>query len=61
MKPPCKDCLDRHEACHDSCVKYKEFIDNKIKEKRYNLSMQRKFLANPEAWTGHISVTLKRH
>lgn len=20
---PCKDCADRHEACHDKCEKYK--------------------------------------
>ncbi len=22
---PCKDCPDRHLACHDSCEKYKEW------------------------------------
>jgi hypothetical protein len=22
---PCKDCPDRHTACHDSCDKYKEW------------------------------------
>lgn len=22
-KPPCKDCQDRHTACHDKCEKYK--------------------------------------
>ncbi len=22
---PCKDCTDRHTACHDSCEKYKEW------------------------------------
>lgn len=27
MKPqgPCKDCPDRHTACHDECEKYKDF------------------------------------
>ena len=24
-KPPCKDCTDRHTACHDSCDRYKEW------------------------------------
>ena len=24
---PCKDCADRHEACHGSCEKYKEWRD----------------------------------
>lgn len=24
---PCKDCADRHLACHDSCEKYKEWRD----------------------------------
>ena len=23
--PPCKDCTDRHTACHDSCGGYKEW------------------------------------
>ena len=22
---PCKDCTDRHPACHDECEKYKTF------------------------------------
>ena len=25
FKPPCKDCPDRHTACHDSCEKYKKY------------------------------------
>ena len=24
FKAPCKDCKDRHRACHDSCEKYKK-------------------------------------
>lgn len=24
-KPPCKDCKDRHRACHDECERYKAF------------------------------------
>lgn len=24
---PCKDCADRHEACHGSCEKYKAWRD----------------------------------
>ena len=27
MKAPCKDCPNRHYACHDKCEKYKEFTD----------------------------------
>ena len=23
--PPCKDCTDRHTACHGSCDRYKEW------------------------------------
>lgn len=26
MKGPCKDCKDRHPACHDSCEKYKAWL-----------------------------------
>lgn len=25
MMCPCKDCKDRHQACHDHCEKYKEW------------------------------------
>lgn len=28
-KAPCKDCADRHLACHDNCPKYRAFIDEK--------------------------------
>ena len=24
-KPPCKDCTDRHTACHGSCGRYNEW------------------------------------
>lgn len=38
---PCKDCSERHEACHDSCDKYKEWkaeldaMRSKIAEQKY--------------------------
>lgn len=38
---PCKDCTERHEACHDSCDKYKEWkaeldaVRSKIAEQKY--------------------------
>lgn len=25
---PCKDCNDRYLACHDYCIKYKDWRDN---------------------------------
>ena len=25
MNPPCKKCEDRHNGCHASCERYKEF------------------------------------
>ena len=28
MVAPCKDCTDRHTACHGSCEKYKEWRDS---------------------------------
>lgn len=27
MRCPCKDCTDRHIACHARCVLYKEYAD----------------------------------
>lgn len=36
-KSPCKDCAERHTACHDTCEKYNNFKveNNKIKTARY--------------------------
>jgi hypothetical protein len=32
--PPCKDCKERHTACHDYCWKYAEWaVDDVIKPK----------------------------
>ena len=35
-KPPCKNCLDRKIACHDSCSKFQEYkiYLNNIKERK---------------------------
>lgn len=34
--PPCKDCEERHTACHDKCPKYKEWQAevHRVKEAR---------------------------
>lgn len=38
---PCKDCTERHKACHDSCDKYKAWkaeldaMRSKIAEQKY--------------------------
>ena len=36
IMPPCKDCPDRHQACHDRCEKYKAFAAELEKAKKYN-------------------------
>ena len=37
---PCKDCADRHTACHDHCKKFKEYKAIREKEnearRKYN-------------------------
>lgn len=33
---PCKDCPDRHEACHDKCGKYQDAKKESFKEYSYN-------------------------
>ena len=36
MRCPCRDCADRHEACHDRCEKYKEWrvpLDKAIQDR----------------------------
>jgi hypothetical protein len=32
---PCKDCTDRHRACHDHCEKFKAWKDDEHKKKQY--------------------------
>ena len=34
---PCKDCHDRHEACHDTCDWFREYRRKieEVKDKRY--------------------------
>ena len=32
---PCKDCPDRHEACHDTCERFKEYR-KKIEQAKAN-------------------------
>ena len=36
IMPPCKDCPDRHPACHDRCEKYKAFAVERAKSNKYN-------------------------
>lgn len=36
IMPPCKDCPDRHQACHDRCEKYKAFSAERAKSNKYN-------------------------
>lgn len=36
---PCKDCPDRHPACHDTCPKYAEFKRQRGAEAAYTREM----------------------
>lgn len=46
-KAPCKDCPDRHRACHDTCEKYKQFKDARrelfLKKLEYDRSCSANF------------------
>ena len=35
MTSPCKDCPDRHTACHGHCEKYKEWKDLDQAQKKH--------------------------
>lgn len=39
MMPPCKDCVERHTACHDQCRKFKEYKLEREAEKAYTKRM----------------------
>lgn len=41
VKPPCKDCEQRHEACHASCDKYQSWkTKHREDRKRFLQSIQ---------------------
>lgn len=37
--PCCKDCVERHTACHDQCKKFKEYKLEREAEKAYTKRM----------------------
>ena len=43
---PCKNCPDRQAACHDTCEKYKEWLDRyhaqqqHFEDNRYRMNVQ---------------------
>lgn len=41
---PCKDCRDRHLACHDTCEKYKEWHSECEADQKYLDSFKRERL-----------------
>ena len=50
IKPPCKGCEERHEACHDHCQKYIAFRDEKIKQNEW-MSMKNQETLRPSRAT----------
>lgn len=47
---PCKDCPDRHTACHDSCDKYKDWkVRYQAQQKHLNDNKYRMLVPMSEA------------
>lgn len=46
---PCKECKDRHEACHDSCERYAEYKRKVAEAKQHRRDALR--------WTTPNSIT----
>ena len=46
IKAPCKNCPERHEACHDQCQKYIAFRDEKLKQNLW-MSMKNQYSVKP--------------
>jgi hypothetical protein len=40
--PPCKDCVERHTACHDHCERFKEYKAIREKENEARRQYERK-------------------
>ena len=41
MKPPCKNCEDRHQGCHAECESYAEYRDfcDKQRSRRHDVQL----------------------
>lgn len=40
---PCKDCTERHTACHGSCEKYKEWLERYHAQQKHLTEMRNRF------------------
>lgn len=40
--PPCKDCTDRHTACHGHCERFKEYKEIREKENEARRKYERR-------------------
>ena len=40
---PCKGCTDRHTACHGSCGKYKEWVDQYHAQQQHLTATKRRW------------------
>ena len=54
---PCRNCVNRHLACHDTCEKYIEWHkEMSTRKRKYGAPKG----ASPEARTRHVSQVLKQ-
>ena len=60
LKCPCKNCKDRHSACHDTCDKYIDF-KNKNAEIRNRILEEKSIRCALKNTTEHRLKTKIRH
>ena len=58
MMSPCKDCPDRHPACHGSCEKYKEWRDKYQAQQKYIAENRKR---NQVPWTIAREKAIRNH
>lgn len=59
MVVPCKDCEDRCVGCHSICERYKEFVSEYEKVKKF-IKEQTPSTLNKWSWHGYTDTTGKR-
>lgn len=59
MVVPCRGCEDRKIGCHSACERYKEFVSENEKLKRF-IKEQTPPSLNKWSWHGYTDTTGKR-
>lgn len=59
-KNPCRDCEDRHMACHDNCSKYKAWKYEVVEHKEKIQKAKEDYYGNRTKWSDAKANKMRR-